>query len=473
MNSDGRENINYYVDNFKKIETFLSIYYKTINMISIPPNVQAKIVWPLKQIQANTLDTKSYVFANDKRDSSQFQGIKKYGPLQLIQDNSSICFMYQPKDKPLSYELYEALKGGKYATFPGMQKMFSFSLGKDHVTGVSFDGYDNTNIETAIKQVYSYAQNRPVLPLILFPWSRLDSTPESIDAYYRIKYQFLSQKMPTQFVSLPRICGRDGLKWSISNIGLAVFSKLGGKPWKLATNHEKCLIIGIGQAHRRTDKQISRFFAYSVLSDSSGIFDSIRILSESEDKDQYLNGLTVKIKAVIKELSGQYDRFVIHTPFKLKQDEMQAIQNALEDLNDDQGEKIFVVMKFDDNSKYFGYAMENNSKVPYESSYISLGKREYLVWFEGLQYHNPTIRRRIARPMHIEFVCSSKCVSDDDEKRYLQDAINLSGANWRGFNAKTLPVSVYYAKLIAEYIREFDRLGLPEINIENLSPWFL
>ncbi len=130
-------------------------------------------------------------------------------------------------------------------------------------------------------------------------------------------------------------------------------------------------------------------------------------------------------------------------------------------------------MKFDDNSKYFGYALENNSKVPYESSYTSLGKKEYLVWFEGLQYHNPTIRRRIARPMHIEFVCSNKNLSFDEEKGYLQDAINLSGANWRGFNAKTLPVSIYYAKLIAEYIREFNRLGLPEINIENLPPWFL
>jgi len=27
--------------------------------------------------------------------------------------------------------------------------------------------------------------------------------------------------------------------------------------------------------------------------------------------------------------------------------------------------------------------------------------------------------------------------------------------------------------LIAEYIREFNRLGFPEINIEDLPPWFL
>ena len=51
--------------------------------------------------------------------------------------------------------------------------------------------------------------------------------------------------------------------------------------------------------------------------------------------------------------------------------------------------------------------------------------------------------------------------------------MNLSGANWRGFNAKSMPVSVYYAKIIADYISSFDKLGLDDIEIENLRPWFL
>ena len=473
LNPDGRENTNYYVDNLKKLEEFLSLFHAKIFPLKISADIQFELIWPLRQLQVEFLNTKLYVFANDRRDASQFQGIRKHGPLECIPENSMICFMYRPKEKPLSYELYHALKGEKYATFPGMKSMFSFSLSKEHVMGIPIQGYEQESISSAIEHIASFTEKHHVLPLILFPWTRLNPNQEGIDAYYRIKYQFLAKKMPTQFVSIERICGKDGLKWSISNIGLAVFSKLGGKPWKLATNHERCLIIGIGQAHRRIGDNISRFFAYSVLSDSSGLFDSIRILSASEDKDQYLNGLTEKIKSVIDELSGYYEKFVVHTPFKLKRDEMQAIRTALDRAGEKAGEKTFAVLKFNDNSKYFGFALNNNSKVPYESSYIHLGKKQYMIWFEGLQYHNPTIRKRIARPMHVEFMYSNKELSTDAEKGYLQDAINLSGANWRGFNAKTLPVSVYYAKLIAAYIREFNRLGLPEIDIENLSPWFL
>lgn len=299
----------------------------------------------------------------------------------------------------------------------------------------------------------------------------MECTPEEDDTYYRIKHQFLSEGLPTQFVSLQRMRARDGLKWSISNIGLGAFSKLGGLPWKLQPYHEKCLIVGIGQAHRRqNDGTITRYFAYSVLSDSSGLYDSIKILSKSEQKDAYLNGLTENIKGVINSMAAKYDKFIIHTPFKLKSDEVEALKAGLTDV----AEKEIVVMKFNEHSKYFGFSPGNNSKVPFESSCVPLGGRQYLVWFEGLQYHNPTLRRRIAKPMHIEFIYSSnKDLNSNDETNYLQDAINLSGANWRGFNAKTSPVSIYYAKIIADYIGCFDRLGLPEIDIENMPPWFL
>jgi len=90
-----------------------------------------------------------------------------------------------------------------------------------------------------------------------------------------------------------------------------------------------------------------------------------------------------------------------------------------------------------------------------------------------LQYHNPTVKRRIAKPMHIEFTYPVGGLDREEEAGFLQDAVNLSGANWRGFNAKSLPVSVYYAKLISDYIGHFDQLGLGELDVENLPPWFL
>ena len=111
--------------------------------------------------------------------------------------------------------------------------------------------------------------------------------------------------------------------------------------------------------------------------------------------------------------------------------------------------------------------------VPYESTFIKLSKDEYLIWFEGLQYHNPKVLRRYSRPIHIAFHYSNNELKHEDKINYLQDAVNLSGANWRGFNAKNLPVSIYYTQLIARFISRFDELGLEPLNLNNLNPWFL
>jgi hypothetical protein len=471
LGADGMENKNYYADNYKKINSFITNFIPQL----FPPNLQngLAVETNLRELAFKRLQPKRYIFKKNKTDASQFQGVKKYGPLKDINTNSLICFIYRPENKAISYDLFYALKGDKYGTFPGMKDMFSFSLGKEHVTGISIPDYSEQSISAAIEQIKTIANARPILPLLIVPWSRLEHEEEGDKNYFRIKHQFLSAGMPTQFVSLQRIRGRDGLKWSISNIGLAVFSKLGGLPWRLQPTHDKCLIIGIGQAHRLSDQGgVSRYYAYSVLADSSGLYDSIKVLSRAEKENEYLHGLTEKIKQVILEKAAKYDRFVIHTSFKLRKNELAAITKGLEDIFNDTKKEI-VVLKFNDNSRYFGFSLTSNSKVPFESSCVSLRKNQYLVWFEGLQYHTPTLRRRIAKPMHIEFNYSSKELSDEDKISFLQDAINISGANWRGFNAKTSPISVYYAKIIADYIGHFDEYGLKEIDIENLVPWFL
>ena len=56
---------------------------------------------------------------------------------------------------------------------------------------------------------------------------------------------------------------------------------------------------------------------------------------------------------------------------------------------------------------------------------------------------------------------------------YLQDILNLSGASWRGFNAKSMPISIFYPKIISKFIAEFRYRNLPELEFEKLPPWFL
>jgi hypothetical protein len=98
------------------------------------------------------------------------------------------------------------------------------------------------------------------------------------------------------------------------------------------------------------------------------------------------------------------------------------------------------------------------------------------VWFEGLQYNNAAFSKRIGSPVYINFwhTNNSKLQNDNTyRKNLLQDCINLSGANWRGFKAKQLPVSIYYCQRIAEFLKKFDDYNFEQIEFENFKPWFL
>ena len=62
-------------------------------------------------------------------------------------------------------------------------------------------------------------------------------------------------------------------------------------------------------------------------------------------------------------------------------------------------------------------------------------------------------------------------LSEDAEQNtdsLLQDLVNLSGANWRGFNAKSAPVSVFYCHLVADLVHDFHAHGLPLPKIVDL-----
>ena len=64
-------------------------------------------------------------------------------------------------------------------------------------------------------------------------------------------------------------------------------------------------------------------------------------------------------------------------------------------------------------------------------------------------------------------------ISSSDRMTILEDISNLAGANWRGFNASTRPVSVFYCRIVGEFIKEFTERSLPIPAVEEFMPWFL
>jgi len=152
-----------------------------------------------------------------------------------------------------------------------------------------------------------------VIPLLVVPWSKHSSDQET-NEYYAAKHALLSERLSSQFVDRKRLDDRNSFKWSVSNIGLGLFAKMGGIPWLVKPSTEKCLIVGIGQAHSIVNGITERYIAYSVLSDSTGLYEKIRVLGDTRNHKEYLNSLKANLKIVLTEHKGGTDHVVAAHP---------------------------------------------------------------------------------------------------------------------------------------------------------------
>ena len=472
LDKHGQQNLNYYADRYSHLVSYVTKFHDQLFPLHIPGGKKVEVQSRIVELKHETLGLKNYVFGSGES-RSQFMGVKQYGPLEQIPEDTHLYFLYRREDHSLSQDLFKALRGDTFRTFPGMEDMFHLPFSKQNVSGVVLSDFSNGEIHRIRDRVLTDAAGRKVLPIVLTPFSRHD-VPDDNKAYWHLKHAFLSKGLPIQVVSTETVADKNKLKWSSAGIGLQVFAKIGGTPWKVRPQTEKCLIVGIGQAHHRvSEKHIDRYFAYSVLTDSSGVFEEIRILGQSQNEDHYIENFSANLRKIFEDYSCQFSSFVVHSTFKIRRRELESIAEALAERQEKVKTGEFISLKFNDRNRFFGFAVGHNSRVPYESTVLRLSGNEFLIWFEGLQYGQPTLRKRVGSPLHIQFTYPHEGLSWQKQQVHLQDAINLSGANWRGFNAKSLPVSIYYAQLIAKYLKEFESHGLPKVNVDTLTPWFL
>ena len=472
LDSHGQPNRNHYADRYSHLAKFVEKFHSLIFPLTLPGGHEVDVDISLVELTSEKLDIKHYIVGSGRESKSQFMGVKERGPLKHVPDDTQLCFLYRQEDRPLSHDLFRALRGDTYRTFSGMEQMFHLPLSRERVSGITLSTFSIDEIQRVADQVVADAKGCRVVPIVLTPFSRHDD-PEDNDYYWYLKHAFLSRGLPIQVVATETVADRNKLKWSTASIGLQVFAKAGGTPWKVQPRTERCLMVGIGQAHRQHGGHINRYFAYSVLTDSSGVFEKVTVLGDRPDENEYMTEFNTNLQQIFNDYSEQFSNFVIHSTFAIRRTELEAIHNVLSECQSQSNDGEFVSLKFNDRNRFFGFAAGHNSRVPYESSLVRLSKNEFLVWFEGLQYGQPTVGKMVSNPVHIQFTYPLEELSRDRQRAHLQDAINLSGANWRGFNAKSLPVSVYYAQLIARYLKEFEKRGLPAVDVNTLTPWFL
>jgi hypothetical protein len=471
-----RRNLDFYVDRREKIRGFLDKKWPVFSSIVLPGHENPLTVSKdFVELDARRLGPKTYVFGNGRQARSQFNGIREFGPLQRLPKELRLLFVFREQDRQSARILAATIRGNKRGqfSFPGFESLFKTELIIDP-SPVVLPNLSSEQIERALERVEpEVARGSIVVPVVVMPEGQDDE-------YFAQKSMFAHAGVATQVCTLGILRDDNALRWAISNIALQVFCKAGGIPWRVRPTVERSLIIGVSQSHKSRELNneviVEKYFAFSVITDGSGTFQRIQVLGEERDRGNYLDSLRSNLKKIVEDGSRSYNRIVIHTSFKLKYDEIDAIRDAVETVagSSDERRCSFAVIKVNQHSRFFGFNPQANSLVPFEASTVRLGRGEHLIWFEGIFPDNPKVTKAFPGPVHLQFLRLDKSHIDGAEEReMLQDVVNLSGANWRGFNARSIPVSIHYCHLVANLVHEFNLRDLPMPAVEDLRPWFL
>jgi hypothetical protein len=464
LDAQGMSNRNFYRDKYRAINGFLDTFLRPLFPLSTGLEQVITLESKWCSCTGSTLAVKQYEFAKNKMSASQYQGVKNSGPYILPEKQPTYVFVFKDAHRSEARHLYRCLQGTVYSQqFPGMDKMFGVKIDTENTEYVVLQDYSRESLLGALEHIKGLGVENPV-PIVLIEDPEQD--------YYLQKSLFVHESIPTQDVRVETLRSDRVLKWAIAGIGLQLFCKSGGVPWRVKVEDDDCLIVGVSQTHIRNEGGVSRYYAYAILTDSSGQFQEIEQLADATSREESLMLMRKQLEAILKKSGEKYGRVVVHATYTMRRDEMRLLRESVSAVEAELHDTDFAVIKLNERPEFFGFDMAHGSLVPYESTYFKLGRGDYLLWFEGTQFGNPHISQRVPGPTHVKFIYQSKDFNETDEY-FLQELLNLSGANWRGFNAKASPVSTFYCSLVGRFIGEFCERDLPMPTVEDLTPWFL
>lgn len=474
LNRMGRRNTDYYIDRTSKVRAALIKHWRIFEQLRLNGSgALLSVSKEYSKLRADKLAPKVFLFRGERQKQSQFAGLKEYGPLQPLEAVPRLLFIFREQDRQPARRLAMAIRGNSQQSrfvWPGFESIFKTPIEIDPRPAILPD-LTRASMEAALKYTRELQLSNPsLLPVLVLPTG-------DDNGYLEQKAIFSNSSLPTQVCTLRILEDDETLKWAVANLALQMFCKLGGKPWKVKSHSERSLIVGISHSHKLRNingkNHVEKYFAFSVLTDSTGLFQRIEVLGDESSESSYLDMLRRNLRSVLQQESSAFDRVVVHTSFKLNREEIDAIQATVSEAGKSSQCK-FSVIKVNHKTRFFGTHREVNSLVPYEGTKLKLGPREYLVWFEGLSPDKPNVTKAYPGPTHLQLLPVREVPeSPAEEQALLQELVDLSGANWRGFNAKSSPVSVFYCHLVADLVHEFYDHNLPLPASNDTHPWFL
>lgn len=293
--------------------------------------------------------------------------------------------------------------------------------------------------------------------------------------YLTTKAFFLSRGIAVQHVHLETINQNPGQRaYSLNNMGLACYAKLGGVPWLLPSNQTVAneLVIGLGSHHKKRSRfgVGDRYVGITMLFSGDG-----RYLLESRTRavpfSEYGSAMLEAINTAITQVRADFAwspkdpvRLVFHVFKPLKDIEAETVRALMANLNLPHAEYAFLHVAdehpfrlFDENEPGHpaGGGAKKGIAAPPRGLLVHLSRERVLLCLKGARElkqasdgHPSPLLLRLHRN------------STFRDLTYLgRQAYAFACHSWRSFLPAPMPITILYSKLVAESLRELSAVS--------------
>ena len=346
--------------------------------------------------------------------------------------------------------------------------------------------------EVQQKMIEAFANGRlkkniAYMALYVSPINKQDVDHNAQMAYSRIKDALLSHNIMTQVILTENIGAINrnklnkkgefevspipGFAYTLQNMALAICAKMGGTPWRIATQKKNELVIGIGAFFNQEKGATYIGSAFSF--DNTGTFNSFECFM----KDQ-MRALVGSIKEAIMKfasINGKPDKVVIHYYKQMsRKKEYQPIEEMLNSLELGQIPVYVVTVNKTDSEDYVVFNNSHQSMLPYSGTYICLGNGKFLLCNNTRYFNTNAQLDGYPFPVKIK-IWSPKTSTGQIDTNIIQGLIEqvyqFSRIYFKSVKQQHLPVTLKYPELLSEMLSSFDSLSTDHIDSNRL--WFL
>lgn len=387
-----------------------------------------------------------------------FRGLSRFGPYREVQGRPTFGFVFPQRHKDDANNLYRALRNG-VGYFRGFSNMFRVPFEKEQVfpiTGFELRDYrdPHNSARAYADSILNWTRNHNVNPDLVFVLHPKTPSWQQESPYHASKAALLAEGYLSQNVTLELVNNSAQFEWSVANIALAAFVKLGGIPWVVHRRSERQqFVIGVGRSElfHPITRARERTIAFTTCHRSDGVFKFSTFANAAHTTQEYLSGMKATVGEALEKIALEklpVETLSLHVPKEFGREEAEVLKEVVKG-HDKEGRVRIHTLKVTDDDSFFVVDNAAADGVPARGTCVKIGERDFLLYTEGRE-EKQKWRNRIPKALRVRYYdgdTPSSVVTD-----LVSQVFDLGQSNWRGFNALSRPVSILYSELIASML---------------------